>query len=249
MTKIIGHRGAAGLALENTIKSIQTAREYNVDAIEFDVRLTKDEHVVLSHDRHLARVSINPSKIAELELDEVLKVELFDDHRISTLQDAIKACGDTPMVIELKELGMAERVLEILEKYKDKSITITSLWHDELRVVRKQRPDIPILVRDQLSPIDIVTTARQMDAAGINLNVWLLNPLTYYLAKRWNLTVMVYTVNHKMLARFLNKLYPNIMICTNRPDKFKRKRQLLKQAAKKVKQLKRTKATRKAAVK
>lgn len=224
MTKIIGHRGAAGLALENTIESIRVAREYNVDGIEFDIRYTKDKKIVLSHDRHLARISINTKKLAELDLSEVLEVELHNKHRIAPLESAIKACKDTPMIIEIKESGMAQELLNILARYNTLDITITSLWHDELRYIRKHRPELPILIRDRLSPIEIVATAKQMGATGINLNVWLLNPLTYWLAKKHGLSIMVYTVNSVLMARFLRRLYPSIMLCTNRPDRFRRKK-------------------------
>ncbi len=47
--KIIGHRGARGLAPENSLKAIQRALTYDVDMIEVDVRVQGDE-LVLSHD-------------------------------------------------------------------------------------------------------------------------------------------------------------------------------------------------------
>jgi hypothetical protein len=75
-----------------------------------------------------------------------------------------------------------------------------------------------------LSPFDIVATAHNIGATGINLNAWQMNPLTYWLAKRYNIDVMVYTVNAPFVARFLHALYPGIMICTNRPDKFSAQR-------------------------
>lgn len=51
--EIYGHRGAAGLAPENTIKGIATALRIGVDAIDMDVGLTRDGVVVLSHDPYL----------------------------------------------------------------------------------------------------------------------------------------------------------------------------------------------------
>jgi len=47
--KIIGHRGAKGLAPENTLASMQAALDNNVDAIEFDVRVTRDNVPVINH--------------------------------------------------------------------------------------------------------------------------------------------------------------------------------------------------------
>lgn len=47
---LVGHRGAAGLMPENTLPAVQKALEYNVTAIEFDVVITGDQKVVVSHE-------------------------------------------------------------------------------------------------------------------------------------------------------------------------------------------------------
>ena len=47
---VIGHRGASGLAPENTLQSFALALEQGADALEFDVRLTADSVPVVLHD-------------------------------------------------------------------------------------------------------------------------------------------------------------------------------------------------------
>ena len=47
---MVGHRGAAGLAPENTLAAFKKACEIGVDAIELDVLLTADNKVVVHHD-------------------------------------------------------------------------------------------------------------------------------------------------------------------------------------------------------
>ena len=56
--EIYGHRGAAGVVLENTVASIKKAIELKVDRIEFDVRATKDSQPVVIHDDTLERLSL-----------------------------------------------------------------------------------------------------------------------------------------------------------------------------------------------
>jgi glycerophosphoryl diester phosphodiesterase len=51
---VIGHRGAAGLAPENTLAAFKRAVELSVDAIELDVLLTADHHAVVHHDFNLS---------------------------------------------------------------------------------------------------------------------------------------------------------------------------------------------------
>lgn len=48
-----GHRGARGLAPENTLAAFRTALELGVSTLELDVGLTRDGHVVIAHDRLL----------------------------------------------------------------------------------------------------------------------------------------------------------------------------------------------------
>ncbi|MBW2041644.1 MAG: glycerophosphodiester phosphodiesterase [Deltaproteobacteria bacterium] len=47
---LVGHRGAAGLAPENTLAAFRKALEFNVDGIEMDVQLSADQQVVVHHD-------------------------------------------------------------------------------------------------------------------------------------------------------------------------------------------------------
>lgn len=224
MAKIIGHRGAAGLALENTLESIRIAREYGVDAIEFDIRRTKDNEVVLCHDSHLARVSIADTVLAEINLEDLMGVKLHNNATVPHLKEALIACGDTPVIIEIKDSGMSHLVLNIIEAFPEKRITITSFIREEIKAVRDARPDLPVFIAEHFNPIEIIAIARNLHTNGITLNAWLMNPLTYILARRYKLSLLIYTVNNAFIARFLRILYPEIMICTDRPDKFKRRR-------------------------
>lgn len=48
-----GHRGARGLAPENTLTAFRAALDLGVTTLELDVGLTRDGHVVIAHDRKL----------------------------------------------------------------------------------------------------------------------------------------------------------------------------------------------------
>jgi glycerophosphoryl diester phosphodiesterase len=239
MTKIVGHRGAAGLALENTLASIKAAKEYDVDAIEFDVRLTRDSQLVLCHDEHVARVSLFETVLAEVNFEDAVTIRLHEDHNIPSLREALKACGDTPVIIEIKDTGSSGPILEVLRDYSHLNITITTFQHGEARNIRKHNTNVKLFIAEHFSPFDIIATARSLGADGITLNAWLINPLTYWLASRYNLKIMLYTVNSRFIGRFLQRLYPDIMLCTDRPDRFIRKRRF-KALAKKLQSRKKT---------
>jgi hypothetical protein len=57
-------------------------------------------------------------------------------------------------------------------------------------------------------------------ATGIGLNKWIMNPLTYWLARHYELEIYLYTVNNRLLARCFHLLYPKVLLCTNHPERF-----------------------------
>ena len=219
--KIIGHRGAAGLALENTLPSLELARLLGVDAIEFDVRKTADNQLVLCHDTDLSDVSDSDEKVGSLTLKQIQKITLNDEQSsIPTLRAALKMTGNVPVLIELKQTGCAEALLDVLKDFPNIPVSIVSFKLDELAYLRRLKPDLKLYGLERTKPFDIIQFARELNLDGVGLNFWLLNPLTYWLAKRHKLDVYVYTVNNRLLGRFIGLLYPNVAICTNHPEWF-----------------------------
>jgi glycerophosphoryl diester phosphodiesterase len=223
-TGIIGHRGAAGLALENSHDSLVAALDHDIDGIEFDVRRTKDGKLVVMHDSHTGRIAKQKVSVSHKTLAELQAIELKNGQHLPSLQEVFDVIGDkTIMVVDIKDNGSAEELLRIIDEYPQAKVQFTSLKYGELNKLHKDRPDLPIFVRDLLNPFEIVHTARRMRAEGISLNMWLMNPLTYWLAKRRSLEIRIYTVNSPFLVRFFKKLYPGIVIYTDNPDRFVRK--------------------------
>lgn len=224
--KIIGHRGAAKLALENTIAGITAAKKAGVDAIEFDIRLTADGIFVLSHDQTLARVSDQQHIIKENTLAELRKIALNNGEKIATLDDALKAAGSTPVVIEVKGTGWAERLTEYLDTQKPIDAVVIAFNHGELRKFVKLSPAIPTYAIERHNAFEAIQLAKQSGFTGVDFNFWLLNPLTYWIARRKGLKIIVYTVNIRWIAALLRLLFPGISITTDRPDimQFLRKR-------------------------
>lgn len=101
---IIGHRGAAGSAPENTIAGITTAAELGVGWVEFDVKLTRDGHAVLLHDDRLERTTNGRGPVAALDFAELRGLDAgswfspaFAGERVPTLSEAITALADNDM--------------------------------------------------------------------------------------------------------------------------------------------------------
>jgi glycerophosphoryl diester phosphodiesterase len=220
-TGIIGHRGAAGLALENSHDSLIAALDHEMDGIEFDVRKTKDGQLVVMHDKHTGRIAQQKVSVNLRTLAELQAIKLKNGQHIPTLEEVCTLIGDKMMmVIDIKDGGSSDELLRVLKKFPKAQISFTSLQYGDLSKLRKALPDVPVYVRDLLNPFEIVHTARRMHATGISLNMWLMNPLTYWMAKRKHLEIRVYTVNSIWLVKLLRKVYPGIVIYTDHPQRF-----------------------------
>ena len=112
---IIGHRGARGLAPENTLASLKKALEYEVDVIEFDVRVTKDNVPILHHDAELVDVNGNKLPVANYSYRE-LKEHKPD---LPMLEEAFKTIdGARPLYIEIKPGVEVRPIVDILRGYR-----------------------------------------------------------------------------------------------------------------------------------
>jgi glycerophosphoryl diester phosphodiesterase len=140
----IGHRGAKAYAPENTITSFKKAIEIGVDAIELDVRKTKDNKLVVIHDADIKRTTTGKGLVAELTLKEIKGFSAEGGEKIPTLEEALDFLDKkVKVLIELKELGVEEQVLSsVHERRLEKNVIITSFLEDALRKVRELDKDI-----------------------------------------------------------------------------------------------------------
>ena len=114
MRKIFGHRGLPNVYKENTFKSLNKAQEI-CDFVETDVRITKDEKLILYHDS-----TVQSQKIEELTLsniDELIDIKISEIHLISRKQ--IK--GDTNF-----ELKVNSKDDELNKVFIEKMINLTN---------------------------------------------------------------------------------------------------------------------------
>ena len=117
---IIAHRGYAKNFKENTIAAFDAALIAGADAIETDVRLTRDNHVVISHDDE---VSIDGKNIiiSKTPIDEIIRIRGGSQERLLTLEEVFEYINEksVPLFLELKQGSQAllELVVEIIRKY------------------------------------------------------------------------------------------------------------------------------------
>ena len=139
----IGHRGARAYAPENTLASFKKAMEIGVDAVELDVRKTKDNQLVVIHDADVKRTTNSEGLVSELTLKEI-KSFSADGEKIPTLDETLDFLDKKVKVfIELKETGIEEQTLSIVHaKGLEKNVVIISFLEEALKKVRESDKDI-----------------------------------------------------------------------------------------------------------
>ncbi len=157
---VIGHRGAAGHAPENTLAAFEEAAKLGIKTVEFDVRLTRDGVPVVLHDRKVNRTTDGRGKIDRKDLSETRKLDAgswygsaFAGQRIPTLKETLETClklGLTPD-IEIKaekgrEVEVAEATMAVATavwpKDRDPPL-VTSFSEEALQVAKERAPDWP----------------------------------------------------------------------------------------------------------
>ena len=221
-TRIIGHRGAAGLELENTLPSFKKAVAAGVRIIEFDVHSTLDNRLVVCHDNNIERVSGASKLIRTLTYEELQAIPLKNDSTIPLLSEVMDFARKhhLAVIVEVKAVGDLLGFCSLMDHYAGLDITIASFNHGALAEIKQLRPNLPIYLGEQHRPVAVLQEARAMKAQGVDLHYMLINPLTYLIARYYKLEIMLFTVNSHVIARFLMWLYPKVYICTNYPDKF-----------------------------
>ena len=216
---VIAHRGSSAYAPENTLAAFTLAAEQGADAIELDVDLTRDGHVVVMHDATVDRTTDGQGRVADLALDEIRRVDagawkdaVFKGERVPLLEEVFEAVGRRVLInVEIKGMllhghGLEEKVAALLEKHGliDRAI-ISSFNPFALRRAKHidprlacgliYAPDLPIFLRDAwLAPLIPGLNARHPHHSQVNRGM-----VDQFHAR--GLAVNVWTVNQAAIAR------------------------------------------------
>ncbi|GAA2279434.1 glycerophosphoryl diester phosphodiesterase [Streptomyces ruber] len=112
----VAHRGDPYRHRENTLASLRSALERGADAVEVDVRLTRDGVPVLLHDATLRRLWAHDRTLASLSSAEV---HGLTDGGVPTLADALLAAEDARLMLDLPGLAgvrAARRIMDVVRE-------------------------------------------------------------------------------------------------------------------------------------
>jgi glycerophosphoryl diester phosphodiesterase len=199
---IMGHRGAAALEPENTLLSIGRAMEIGVNAVEIDVRLSKDKEIVVIHDSTVDRTTDGTGPVCSFTVDELKKLDAGKGQRIPTLQEVIEFIdGKVNLVIELKEEGTVASVFELIKRNNiDDSVYVISFWHRLVKTIKEMDSHIKTGVLLVGCPVD-TCIATQTSADALVMNYSFIDIKFVQTAHRGNLKVFVWNIDKRNLLK------------------------------------------------
>lgn len=145
LVEVQGHRGYGSLAPHNTLSAFQkAAANPEVQSVEFDVRVTSDGQLVVTHGPEIG------PEIAKATFAELQAVDLGDGERVPLLADVVDTClaGNLVMNVEIKPGASEEETLKTIALLRHKKALpfcrISSFDRGILKTVLKAAPEVPI---------------------------------------------------------------------------------------------------------
>lgn len=222
---VIGHRGAMGHVMENTLASVQKAMDMGVDMIEIDVFKIKSGEIVVFHDEDLDRLTDGQGKIEDRTLSELKALTLEGGHKIPELREVLDLLDNrVALNIELKGSGTAIPVNDLIERYirekgwYPRNFVISSFRWDELRTMRAENELVQIAVLTDKAPEDALAVARELKAMAINPHFSTLNQDNVAHIHGEGLRIFPWTVNEPSDIQKMKELGVDGII-TNFPER------------------------------
>lgn len=215
----IGHRGAKGYVLENTLLSFQKAIDLDVDGIELDVHLSADNQVMVIHDETIDRTTIAKGKVNDWPASDLQQLG------IPTLTDVIELVNRKCLInIEIKDQKATPFVLSIIENsiemngWNDNLFQISSFDWTILEAIAQQNPSIRLGVLTEKSASEAFTFAKKINAFSLNPFFKLIDQETVALWQQNGFKVFPWTVNQVEDINFVKSLQVNGII-SDFPDR------------------------------
>ncbi len=185
LLRIAAHRGFSRRFPENTILAFGQGVAAGANESEIDLMLTRDDQIVVIHDRTLDRTTNGFGFVADHDLEHILTLDAgakfdgrFAGTPVPTLADVVLWAkqSDTRLAIEMKEPERGDRLIDImvgtlrdLEAFQH--VAISSFDHIDLRRVKEKEPRLQTEAILHHRPVDIVASMRSGGIDGVSLEL------------------------------------------------------------------------------
>jgi glycerophosphoryl diester phosphodiesterase len=212
---LIGHRGAAAHAPENTLAGFREGARQGVSIVEFDATISGDmpPEAIIIHDDTLERTTNGSGLVDKTPLAELRKLDAGDGEKIPTLEEAAAEIHRLGLKanVEIKvapgrDRETAETVMAVLERCWPENAPvplISSLSTEALAVAMARKPEWPRGWVLKHKPANWRELAVELDMAVISFNVTIETPEEIAALKASGRHIMAFTVNDPVQAAWL----------------------------------------------
>ncbi len=216
---VIGHRGAAARAPENTLAGLRQAKALGCAWVEFDVRLTGDGALVLCHDPRLDRTTSGSGLVSTQSLAAIKECDAgswfdasFAGERMPTLDEGLSLAAELDLGanIEIKadrgrEYATAAAVASAVERRGGRAppVLVSSFLPSALVALRDLAPQIPRGMLYRFIPRGWAETAIRLGCTMISADHRRLRPRRVARLRAAGYKLAAYTVNDPVRARLL----------------------------------------------
>ena len=195
LPSLMGHRGAAAVAPENTLEGVKAAKEAGVDWVELDVLLTADGVPVIHHDQDMARCFGDPRALSAATADSL-------PDGLPTLAQMLDQLFRLDMGVNLELKTYADSDIEALVR------AVAGVWADRrprgyvssfssnaLAGAMQHMPAVPRALITTPFDVGRVQEAVRFDCFSINVDYQMVTPPVVAKALESGLQVGAWTVN------------------------------------------------------
>lgn len=208
--EIYGHRGAKGVAMENSLQGFQLAANQGIEQFELDVRLSADNKLMVVHDESLKRLANTQIHVSRTNADILQKTLLKGTNQgIPTLEQVITACPNVKhWQFEIKthttNTMYVKEISKLIEQYKlNDKVAVTSKHVGILKAFKQTHPEISRGYVQEWPLPHGIRTALKLKCQFLCLNKSLVRNSYVKKAQKKGLHVSVWTVNDgDDMARF-----------------------------------------------
>ncbi len=232
LPSVMGHRGAAALAPENTLAGLRKAAELGLDWVEMDVKLTRDGVPVLFHDDLLKRTTGEAGHLADIDHDDLGQLDVgrwfhssFAGERAPRLEDALAVVMESGLRpnVELKpspgrDVETAVRALPVLTALwpSDRAPPMVSSFSTmALAAVRVLAPDWPRALCAHEIYVDWRHILQSLGCVSFHLNEQCADADLFDEMRDAGYGVACFTVNERRRARELRDQGVDCLITDN----------------------------------
>lgn len=221
MLKIAGHRGARGLAPENTIKGLQKAIEHGVNELEVDARVSRDGVAFLCHNQFLRNPAGTWLNVRNHDFKELLQHKAD----LPTLEDALRSVDrKVPVQIEVKWGEDTAPIIAVLKKllkagWQADDFLFGSKKQQTLRELHEALPEVPVVVIEPYLSIRGRLRAKELGTKRLSMNAHGLWPFFIRSMTRDGYELWAYDTNDPSKVRRWQQ-HGLAGVVTDFPDRF-----------------------------